>query len=118
MYSQYPSRQACVDSMVDCRPPRQPLITYEVVGPQHDELMRIPSAARLQNASPMLEDSLDSCDSPRETLKTNSQRRPRRIRPRKAVARQLVFDEEEMLKLPSPDMLNSMMRGVELNGKL
>ncbi|VDN24359.1 unnamed protein product [Cylicostephanus goldi] len=55
---------------------------------------------------------------PQEMLKTNSQRRARRIRPRKAAARQLVLEDEEMLKIPSPDMLNNMMRGVKLNGEL
>ncbi|KAL6740184.1 hypothetical protein Aduo_013565 [Ancylostoma duodenale] len=115
MYSHYP-RQVCVDSLVGCRPSPRALITYEVVETQHDDIMRVSSATHLQNSSPLLEDSVDSNDSQQETPRVSPQhRRPRRTRPRKPPARQVVLDEEEMLKIPSPDMLNSMMRGVELN---
>ncbi|KAL6740189.1 hypothetical protein Aduo_013570 [Ancylostoma duodenale] len=115
MYSHYP-RQVCVDSVVGCRPSPRALITYEVVETQHDDIMRVSSAPHLQNSSPLLEDSVDSNDSQQETPRVSPQhRRPRRTRLRKPPARQLVLDEEEMLKIPSPDMLNSMMRGVELN---
>ncbi|KAK6749882.1 hypothetical protein RB195_002098 [Necator americanus] len=120
MHSQYP-RQAHLHSVTKCRPSPRALITYEVVEAPQDEIMttRLSSTSSAHNCSPVLESSMDSFDSVKTTPQINPQhRRPRRTRPRKAPVRQLVLDEEEMLKIPSPDMLNSMIRGtVELNGR-
>ena len=119
MYSRYP-HQNYVDSVLSCyAPPSRPLITYEVVEAQNDDVMRVANAQHPRNSTPSLEDSVDSANSLQDASRPSPQMRPpRRVRTRRPFSRQLVPDEEEMLKVPSPDTLNSMMRGVELNGEL
>ncbi|WKY05157.1 hypothetical protein Q1695_005852 [Nippostrongylus brasiliensis] len=126
MYSHYP-RQLCVDSFGAAAASRT-LITYEVVEAQHDDVMRVGSAAAqppVRAVSSPLDDSVDSTDSQTETpppprvspqyRRAATANAPPRARTRKTSARQTVLDEEEMLKVPSPEVLNNMMRGVELN---
>ncbi|KAK6027699.1 hypothetical protein OSTOST_06269 [Ostertagia ostertagi] len=124
MYSHYP-RQVCVDSSIGggaatFRSSPRALITYEVVEAQQDDVMQMTNAAQhqhLQNSPSVPENSLDSTDSIAETPRLSPQHRriALRNRARKTSTRQMILDEDEMLKIPSPEKLNSMMRGVELN---
>lgn len=123
-----------------CRSSPHALITYEVVDAQQDDVIRMVTGGQhhhlhrstcSSSVSPLLEDSVDSTDSmptadatqtppPPQQRVSPQQRRAAaalRTRTRKSSARQAVLDEEEMLKIPSPEMLNNMMRGVELNGE-
>uniref|UniRef100_A0A1I7XDM9 Uncharacterized protein n=1 Tax=Heterorhabditis bacteriophora TaxID=37862 RepID=A0A1I7XDM9_HETBA len=109
------------------------LITYEVE--PVTELFLLARTSDQHREIPVREESehtltLESCDdSQTDTLVCNvSEARPsgsicsssNRIRSivkrdRKVNIERLKVVEEEPLKIPSPDMLNSMMRGVELN---
>ncbi|KAK5983102.1 hypothetical protein GCK32_007700 [Trichostrongylus colubriformis] len=130
MYSHYP-RQVCVDgglgrggsgatTAAAFRSSPQALITYEVVETQQDDAMLTTNTShhqQLQNSPSVPENSLDSSDTTTRTPRVSPQhlRIDLQNRARKETSRQFIVDEEEMIKIPSPEKLNSMMRGVELN---
>ncbi|KAK6749872.1 hypothetical protein RB195_002090 [Necator americanus] len=106
------SRQICVDSNIGDRPSPRVLSTYEVVEAQHEHIIGVSNAPHLYDSSSFLEDRADSTDSKQDTPRLIPQ--GRRTRPCKLSA-QHVVEDEELIKIPSPEMLNNMMRGVELN---
>ncbi|KAK5968786.1 hypothetical protein GCK32_009420 [Trichostrongylus colubriformis] len=129
MYSHHP-RQVCVDAGMGCgggsattaaafRSSPRALITYEVVEADEDDAMQIANTSlhqHLQSSPSVPENSLDSSVSTTETPHVSLQhlRVTPQNRARKKTPRQLTVDEEEIIKIPSPEKLNSMMRGVEL----
>ncbi|VDO74162.1 unnamed protein product [Haemonchus placei] len=126
MYSPYP-RQMYMDSDIGgggttaaFRPPPRALITYEVVEAQHDDLMPISSASQLHylQDSPSIPDiDLNSTESIAEAQHVSPRLRRIAFRnpTRKLSARQQILDEDEMIKIPSPEKLNNMVHGVGLN---
>ncbi|KAJ1352277.1 hypothetical protein KIN20_008575 [Parelaphostrongylus tenuis] len=113
----YP-RQMCVDSVTAaCRSRDSPraLITYEVVETvSRDDILRVNAAHLRHNSSPAPEGSINSTNTTVDTPQDSPQRRM--CHKPTPPARQII-DDDEMLNIPSPDMLNNMMRSVKLNGK-
>ncbi|VDM63432.1 unnamed protein product [Angiostrongylus costaricensis] len=116
MHPRYP-RRLCVDGVAAAtcgsRGSPRALITYEVVETvTRDDVLRV-GAACLQQNSP--EQAIDSTTT--ATADTPQDSPPRRTCRKPTPPARQVIDDDEMLNILSPDMLNNMMRSVKLSGK-